>query len=123
MKNNPVIWFEIYVQDMERAKKFYESVFDLKLKKLDGPGPEMWSFPMELDRVGAGGMLTKMEGLPPGGNSTVVYFSCEDCAIEEARVVNAGGRVKQLKTSIGDYGFMSLIFDTEGNIVGLHSMK
>lgn len=123
MKSNPVIWFEIYVQDMERAKQFYESVLDLKLKKLDGPGPEMWSFPMEVDRVGAGGMLTKMEGVPSGGNSTIVYFTCEDCALEESRAVKAGGRIKQSKTSIGEYGFMSLIFDTEANMIGLHSMK
>ncbi len=53
MKNNPVGWFEIYVQDLNRAKKFYESVFQLKLEKLNSPGIEMWAFPMDMNRCGA----------------------------------------------------------------------
>jgi uncharacterized protein len=47
MSNNPVGWFEIYVQDMGRAKVFYESVFGAPLAKLDGPAEmEIWAFPM-----------------------------------------------------------------------------
>ena len=53
MSNNPVAWFEIYVQDMARAKQFYESVFKVKLEKLNSPGLEMWGFPMAMDRLGA----------------------------------------------------------------------
>ena len=45
MATNPVIWFEIYVQDMERAKKFYEAVLQTKLEKLNNPELEMWAFP------------------------------------------------------------------------------
>jgi len=123
MSNNPVIWFEIYVQDMARAKAFYEGVFQTKLERLNGPGPEMWSFPMAMDKVGAGGALTRMEGVPPGGNSTLVYFSCADCAVEAARAVAQGGRVQRDKMSIGEYGFIALVVDTEGNMVGLHSLK
>ena len=48
-----------------------------------------------------------------GGNSTLVYFSCSDCAIEEARVAEFGGRIQHGKTSIGEYGFIALVFDTE----------
>lgn len=123
MKSNPVGWFEIYVQDIDRARKFYESVFQLTLQKLNSPGMEVWGFPMEMDRWGAGGALVKMEGVPSGGNSTLVYFSCEDCAIEESRVVPSGGRIQRSKWSIGEYGFISLVFDTEGNMFGLHSMS
>jgi hypothetical protein len=122
MKTNPVGWFEIYVQDINRAKKFYESVLQLKLDKLSSPGMEMWSFPMDLKRWGAGGALVKMDGFPSGGNSTLVYFSCEDCAIEESRAAKFGGRIQRNKMSIGAYGFISLVFDTEGNMIGLHSM-
>ena len=86
MENNPVGWFEIYVQDMDRAKKFYESVFQVKLERLNNPEIEMWSFPMSMDLWGASGALVKMEGFPSGGNSTLVYFSCADCAIETDRV-------------------------------------
>ncbi len=123
MTNNPVGWFEIYVQDMARAKKFYESVFQLKLEKLDNPEPEMWSFPGNMEKYGAPGALVRMPGFPSGGNSTLIYFVCADCAVETSRVVAAGGRVQKEKFSIGPYGFISLVFDTEGNMIGLHSMQ
>ncbi|HRW59974.1 MAG TPA: VOC family protein, partial [Defluviicoccus sp.] len=80
MTNNPIVWFEIYVQDMERAKRFYEAVLEVQLQKLESPGMEMWAFPMLMDAPGASGSLVKMEGIPSGGNSTLVYFTCADCA-------------------------------------------
>lgn len=123
MANNPVIWFEIYVQDMARARKFYEAVFKVKLEKLGTPEMEMWSFPMQMDQVGAGGALVKMDGVPSGGGGTLVYFTTEDCAVEEARVEKHGGSVFKKKMSIGEYGFISLVNDTEGNLIGLHSLK
>ncbi len=120
--SNPVCWFEIYVQDMDRAKRFYESVFRVKLEKLDTPF-EMWSFPADMERYGSGGALVKMEGVPSGANSTLVYFACADCAIEAGRLKDAGGQVTREKTSIGQYGFITLGQDTEGNTIGLHSMS
>lgn len=125
MENNPVGWFEIYVQDMERAIKFYESVFQVKLEQLESPisNLELWSFPMNMGKMGASGALVKMTGCPSGGNSTLVYFSCDDCAIEAARAAEAGGRIQNEKFSIGQYGFIALLIDTEGNMVGLHSLK
>jgi predicted enzyme related to lactoylglutathione lyase len=121
--DNPIVWFEIYVQDMPRARKFYEAVFQIKLQKLPVDEPEMWSFPSNMERSGASGTLVKAQGIASGGNSTLIYFGCQDCAVEEARVAKAGGSVKRKKMSIGQYGFVSLVFDTEGNMVGLHSMK
>ena len=123
MQNNPAVWFEIYVQDMDRARKFYESVLERKLEKLNTPGLEYWTFPMEKDAMGISGALAKMEGVRSGGNSTLVYFTCEDCAVEAALVAKAGGRVEKEKMSIGEYGFIALAFDTEGNMFGLHSMR
>ncbi len=123
MKTNPVIWFEIYVDDTNRAKKFYESVLACKLEKLDMPDVEIWTFPMSQELAGASGALVKMPGFPAGGNSTLVYFACDDCAIEEARVEKNGGRLQKPKMSIGEYGFISQAFDTEGNMFGLHSQK
>jgi uncharacterized protein len=126
MKNNPVVWFEIYVKDMQRAKKFYESVFKAKLEKLPTPGPglgEMFTFPMEMNVSGAAGALVKMDGGPSGGNSVIVYFHCEDCAIETRKVPAAGGKIMKEKFSIGEHGFISLVHDTEGNVIGLHSVK
>lgn len=123
MAQNPVGWFEIYVQDMERAKSFYESVLLADLERLEGPGMEMWTFPMHAESAGASGALVKMPGFPSGGNSTLVYFSCVDCATEAGRVPGAGGRIQKEKFSIGEHGFIALALDTEGNMFGLHSMK
>ena len=125
MKINPVVWFEIYVQDMERAKKFYETVFEAKLDKLPSPDPdlEMLAFPMSMEGTGAAGALAKMKGFAPGRNSVLVYFSCDDCAVEASRVKKAGGRLEKEKMSIGQYGFIALAIDTEGNMIGLHSQK
>ena len=122
MKTNPVGWFEIYVQDTSRAKIFYETVLQTKLERLPSPDIEMWAFPKQGGGVGAGGALVKMNGFLSGGNSTLVYFTCDDCAVEESRVKTSGGRIQKAKTSIGEYGFMSLAIDTEGNIFGLRSM-
>ncbi|MGB5339432.1 MAG: VOC family protein [Gammaproteobacteria bacterium] len=121
--NNPVGWFEIYVDDMERARAFYESVFDIKLAKLEGTEFEMWAFPMSQEGYGAPGALIRMPGYPSGANSTVVYFRCVDCSVEAARAGKYGGVIETEKKSIGHYGFMALVVDTEGNIIGLHSMQ
>ncbi|WP_404308694.1 VOC family protein [Neorhodopirellula lusitana] len=125
MSSNPVGWFEIYVSDLERATKFYETVLAVKLEKLDSPSPEveMVAFPIAMDGPGASGALTKMDGVAPGGNSVMVYFSCTDCATEAARIEDAGGSLQQPKTDIGDYGFCAMAVDTEGNTFGLHSSQ
>jgi predicted enzyme related to lactoylglutathione lyase len=123
MQGNPVNWFEIYVQDMGRAKSFYESVFQVKLERLNSGELEIWAFPMRMEERGASGALVKMEGFPSGGNSTLVYFHSGDCSVEAARVVKFGGRIQREKMSIGQYGFIALAYDTEGNMFGLHSLK
>jgi len=131
MKNmNPVGWFEIYVQDIGRAQKFYETVLELKMSELPNPtGDElkmmMFTAPDEsaMERPGSTGALVRMTGMPSGSNSTLVYFMSEDCSVEESRVKDAGGDVFKPKFSIGPHGFISLCTDTEGNIFGLHSMK
>ncbi|MEC5215331.1 putative enzyme related to lactoylglutathione lyase [Actimicrobium sp. GrIS 1.19] len=121
--NNPVGWFEIYVDDMPRAKAFYESVFETRLTRLDTPGLEMWAFPMQEDGTGASGALVNMPGFSAGANSVLVYFHCTNCAMEAERAVKAGGRIQKQKTAIGEYGNIALVFDTEGNMIGLHSMQ
>lgn len=121
---NPVGWFELYVQDMPRARAFYEAVLGVTLSPLPLPGSdlEMVAFPMDMEAPGASGSLVKMAGVPSGG-STLVYFSCEDCAVEGGRVIGAGGTIHRDKMSIGEYGFIVLAVDTEGNMFGLHSPK
>lgn len=127
---NPVGWFEIYVEDIARAKAFYQQVFQVELQSLqeptaDGGTPafEMWAFPMDNDAGGASGALVKTQGVSPGMGGTLVYFSCDDCAVEGGRIASAGGRVEREKMSIGQYGFIVLAWDTEGNMIGLHSLQ
>ena len=123
MKGNPICWFEIYVEDMERAKRFYESVFKVTLEKLENPELEMWHFPEDMTQYGITGSLVKMAGFSAGGNSTLIYFSCEDCAVEADRVSKAGGNIMRTKFPIGQYGFIALAVDSEGNMIGLHSRQ
>ena len=123
MAQNPVRWFEIYVKDMDRAKNFYEAVFKVKLEELSMPGMEMWSFPMLQNKPGTSGALVKMKGVEPGANSVMIYFFSNDCAVEEKLIKKNGGKIHKPKTSIGEYGYISLAYDTEGNMIGVHSLK
>src|SRR5438552_4057338 len=125
--HNPVGWFEIHVDDMKRAKAFYESVLGTQFSKLEGPsqppGMEMWAFPMHQNAMGITGALVKMPGLEAGGHNVIVYFMCADCAVAAAKAAKSGGRLHKEKMSIGDHGFIALVTDTEGNMIGLHSMQ
>jgi predicted enzyme related to lactoylglutathione lyase len=121
---NPVGWFEIYVNDLPRAKTFYEAVFQTQLTPLDSSDDlKMLAFPMERDHGGAGGALVWMKGMDAGHNSTIVYFMSEDCATEAGRVAGFGGTIFKDKFAIGEYGFIALAKDPDGNIFGIHSMQ
>lgn len=122
---NAIGWYDIFVDDLDRAVAFYEEVFARKLEPLGDPTGEnrMMSFPTEMSSYGAGGALSKSEHGRPGVGGTLIYFQSDDCAVEEARVVAAGGQVVRPKFSIGEFGFVSLAMDTEGNMIGIASMK
>ncbi|MDW3222861.1 MAG: VOC family protein [Paracoccaceae bacterium] len=124
-KMNAVGWFDIYVDDMERAVTFYETVLGAKLEAMGDPTGEsrMMSFPGDMSSYGAAGALTKSPHSKPGVGGTTIYFMAQDCAVEEARVAEAGGVVIRPKFSIGEFGWVTLCQDTEGNIFGLNSMQ
>lgn len=124
-KSNAIGWFDIYVSDMQRAVTFYEQVFQQKLEQIGDPTGEtqMMGFPTDMQRYGAGGALVKANHARPGLGGTLVYFSVDDCAVEQSRVADAGGKVARPKFSIGDFGWVTLCEDTEGNMFGLSSMK
>lgn len=123
MKGNALGWFEIYVEDMDRAKRFYQTVFDVKLERLGNDEPEMWSFPGNTNTYGASGALVKMPKFQVGKNSVLIYFSSADCTIEEKRIKENGGKIEKSKFSIAQYGYIAIGYDTERNMLGLHSMK
>lgn len=125
-KFNPVVWFEIYVNDIDRATKFYEKVFQVTMEDMSDPTDtsiQMKGFPSDMENYGAAGALVKMEGVKPSTNGSLVYFGCEDCKILENKAVENGAEVMQPKMAIGEHGFISIIKDTEGNSIGFHSMK
>jgi len=125
-KNNVVGWFEIPVNDMERAVRFYEQVFDFKLSRHQIGPLEMAWFPLVEGGLGAPGSLVKSEFHWPSDKGVRVYFTAHsgDVAIEAGRVKAAGGEVLVPKTLIKeDIGYMAVIRDSEGNQIALHSRK
>ncbi len=120
---NPVGWFEIHVQDLHRARIFYEAVFKRTLAPLPSGDPSIEILMFSGDPQGAGinGALVKHPMKQPSTEGALVYFSCADCAVECELAVNAGGRVYKPKQGIGANGFVAIIGDSEGNAIGLHS--
>ncbi|MFM2387518.1 MAG: hypothetical protein RL660_2275 [Bacteroidota bacterium] len=120
---NQVNWFEIAVSDMPRAKKFYEAVFATTLIDLEVAGQQMAMFPGESGGVNASGALVKADDYVPSTTGTKVYFTCKDVNHEADLIAKNGGQVVVPKMDLGEFGYMVLFIDTEGNMVGLHSMN
>ena len=122
MKRNMVGWFEIPVNDMDRAKIFYETVFKVKIEVHDFGGLLMGWFPFDEGKIGAAGTLIKQDTYIPSEEGTLIYFMSDDVQIELDRIEPAGGKIYQPKTQISpEYGYMAAFIDTEGNRVALHS--
>jgi uncharacterized protein len=125
---NAVNWFEIYTSDFKRAKKFYTEVFRCKLTDIQTNSDrhnhmEYAVFPGSENNEGAGGALVKIDEAKPGMGGTLVYFATEEINTELSRVEQAGGKIIRPKLQVGDFGFIALIQDTEGNMIGLRSTK
>jgi uncharacterized protein len=123
VNTNPVGWFDIHVSDLNRAKKFYETVFNTQLVDLPIEWGKQSLFPFNPEGPNISGALVEKTDMTPNGNNTVVYFETEDCIAEENKIETAGGKIIRPKMSIGNFGFISLFIDSEGNTIGLHSQK
>lgn len=124
MKQNVVGWIEIPVNDMDRAKRFYETVFEIEVSIHDFGGILMGWFPFDESKPGATGTLIKQESYIPSQEGTLVYFNSVDVQLELDRVVSAGGKIYQPKTQISpEHGFMGAFIDSEGNRIALHSRQ
>ena len=125
ISKNPFTWVEIYVDDMQRAQAFYETVLEIQMVPMETPGGfgdlEMVSFPWTSDGPNISGALCKTSETKPGPGGTLVYFTSQDCGVEASRVEAAGGQVIQPKMSLGEHGYCCICIDTEGNTFGLHS--
>ncbi len=120
---NAINWFEIPVNDIDRASKFYGDVLAGDLNKMDIMGIEMAFLPMEGE--GVGGALCKSDMHKPSSEGAVIYLNGgEDLTSPLSRVEKSGGKVTVPKTKISDeIGFFALFMDTEGNTMGFHSPK
>ncbi len=127
MKANLVGWFEIPVSDMDRARKFYEAVFDVVIHLEQFGDTKMGWFPFAEDpeaRGAAGSLVWNPKYYRPSIDGTLIYFSSAEIEKELNKVEIAGGEILQRKTLIReDIGYMALFKDSEGNRIALHSRK
>jgi uncharacterized protein len=118
---NALSWFEIPAEDIERAVRFYNTIFDTELVRFEGSS----NFPMGMFPVesGVSGAVIQGEGYAPSSEGTIVYLNGgDDLNSVLSRVEGAGGKVLAEKMDIGEHGFAAFFLDSEGNRVGLHSM-
>ena len=123
---NAISWFEIGTTDLDRATKFYEAIFSVKLAPLDLPNIKMRMFPLDDMMTQVGGAIVDSGGFhkPSATDGPLVYLNGNpDVQIVLDKVEEAGGSIMVPKTEISpEYGFMAVIIDTEGNRIGLHSI-
>ncbi|WP_240905193.1 VOC family protein [Flagellimonas oceani] len=126
MDYNMVGWFEIPVADMERAKTFYEAVFEVAISLQDFGGTKMGWFPADHGKPGAAGSLIQNRDWykPSDSQGTLIYFNSLDVQNELDRIEKNGGKIVQAKTHISkDIGYMAVFLDSEGNRIALHSRQ
>lgn len=124
MMKNAINWFEIPVKNFDRAKAFYEAVFETELQPMEVEGMEgqMAVFPADMETGGVSGSIITGPGYEPSQAGSLVYLNGgDDLSIPLARVEAAGGSVIVPKTSIGENGFIAHFTDPEGNRVAFHS--
>ena len=123
---NAISWFELPAADLDRAQKFYETLFDISMIPLDFPNLQMRMFPLEDMQNGIGGAICKAKGFYKASatDGPLVYLNSNpDVQIILDKVEAAGGKIIVPKTEISpEYGYMGVFIDTEGNRVGLHSV-
>lgn len=121
--NNQIKWFEIPVNNLNRAKQFYNSILSCNFQEIDSDDAKMAVFQGNMDRYGATGCLVEYNDVRPSVNGTVIYFSCEDVDRTLTLIEKSGGKVLIPKTDIGEYGYFAHFIDSEGNRVALHSIR
>ncbi len=118
---NPAVYFEIPVNDLERAEKFYTAVFNFSFDKEIIDGYEMALFPFEEKNSGITGSLAKGEVYKPSKNGVIIYFKTENIDQTLEKAVQHGGSVLYPKRIDEKYGFAVAEFeDSEGNRIALH---
>ncbi len=121
---NAINWFEIPVKNFSKAKTFYESILGAEMQLMEAMGMKSAFFPADMENGSIGGCIIEGQGYEPTNKGSLVYLNGgDDLTGVLSRVENAGGKITLPKTAIGQNGFMAHFEDTEGNKIGLHSMK
>ena len=116
---NMAVWFDVPVENLERAMTFYSTVFSVEMTKMEGAPKGYAMFPHGHGSC-SGGLVVEPESISDKG--PLLYFNGgEDLSRPLQKIEAAGGKVLQPKTSIGEHGFMAIFKDTEGNRLALHS--
>ena len=125
MDKNMINWFEVAVSDFERAKKFYEAIFNFEIQTAEMGGSTMGFFPYEPNSGKVSGAIVAGEMNTPGADGATLYFNGDpDLSDVLGRVEAAGGKVVMPKTQITpEIGYMAFFMDTEGNRLALHSQN
>ncbi len=121
-----ISWFEIPVSDFNRAKTFYQAIFDFEMPEIDMGPLKMGILMHDRDNGGVGGAICFGEGYQSSGtNGPKAYLNGgSDLSLVLNRVLDAGGSVALPKTEIAPgMGYMAFFTDSEGNVLGLHSME
>jgi predicted enzyme related to lactoylglutathione lyase len=120
---NPVYHFEISVTDMDRAVRFYQSVFGYELSQQTVDGYEMAFFPRADGEPGASGALAKGDVYVPSKSGAIIYFDVADIDPVLERAVAQGASVLFPKKHIGAAGYVAEISDSEGNRIALSAVS
>ena len=99
-----VHWFEIPVNDLDRARHFYETVFAISLTPMQVTDAQLLVFPMRQGDPGATGALISGGAASPSQDGPVVYFSVDDIDEKLAAIEDIGGEVWLSKDTGGDIG-------------------
>lgn len=122
---NSLNWFEIAANDLDRAKKFYETIFNMHMETMEMDGMKMAMFPQDMGSGKASGGLAQSTMHKPSTDGALIYLNANpamDNVLE--RIPNAGGQIVLPKTQISpEIGYMAFFIDSEGNRVGLHSQN
>ena len=114
------VYFELPVSDLDRAQRFYESVFEIELQRTEIDGHSMALFPEVTESPGITGALVHGESYTPSKQGARVYFKTLSIEEQLRRVVDHGGIVLYPKKSVGDLGYVAEFEDSEGNCIALH---
>lgn len=115
-----LVWFEIPADGIDRAKKFYGSLFGLKFAKLPAARQDYWHIDTGgKDASPDGGMMPRMHPQQPITN----YISVPSVNNAAAKVEKLGGTVCKSKTVVPGMGYFAICLDTEGNTFALWEMN